>query len=295
MIQLSYVSTATKSMSKRALETLLEECRHNNSMMGITGMMLYGNKTFIQVLEGQEDAVESLFEKIKNDPRHTDVKSLRKRTITRREHSDWSMGFKQISPEDLREIKGLDDFSESDLNAEKLSGQSKKVEALMSHFRSQKLKHIGQGELSTDEDDDVIITFCHRTIRAAVKVLAVLMMITILWGVLDVMYVMYQKLIMPTFTTLTMIDIVVTFGSFLAVLIAIEIFVNITLYIRRDVIHVKLVVATALMAIARKVIILDFSEVSSSYVWATGVVILALGITYWLIERRLTWGEPGKL
>ncbi|MGL1835036.1 phosphate-starvation-inducible PsiE family protein [Rhodocyclaceae bacterium SMB388] len=52
------------------------------------------------------------------------------------------------------------------------------------------------------------------------------------------------------------------FAAFLAVLIAIEIFANITLYLRDEVIHVKLVIATALMAIARKVIVLDFSELA---------------------------------
>jgi len=72
----------------------------------------------------------------------------------------------------------------------------------------------------------------------------------------------------------------------LAVLIAIEIFVNITLYLRRDVIHVDLVIATALMAVARKVIVFDYEILGPSYVWATAAVVLALGITYWLITRN---------
>lgn len=57
-------------------------------------------------------------------------------------------------------------------------------------------------------------------------------------------------------------DILQTFGAFMAVLIAIEIFINITLYLRTDVIPVKLVVATALMAICRKVIIFDYYALS---------------------------------
>lgn len=48
----------------------------------------------------------------------------------------------------------------------------------------------------------------------------------------------------------------------------------------------KLVVATALMAIARKVIVFDFNKISSEHVMATGAVILALGITYWLIVSQ---------
>jgi uncharacterized membrane protein (DUF373 family) len=74
------------------------------------------------------------------------------------------------------------------------------------------------------------------------------------------------------------------FAAFLAVLIAIEIFANITLYLRDDVIHVKLVVATALMAIARKVIVLDLSILEPSYLYAIAAIVIALGITYWLLS-----------
>jgi uncharacterized membrane protein (DUF373 family) len=77
------------------------------------------------------------------------------------------------------------------------------------------------------------------------------------------------------------------FGALLVVLIAIEIFLNITLYLREDIIHVRLVVATALMAIARKVIVFDFKEISPPYVLATGAVVLALGITYWLVSVKI--------
>jgi len=49
---------------------------------------------------------------------------------------------------------------------------------------------------------------------------------------------------------------------------------------------VRLVVATALMAISRKVIIFDFEKISPLFVLATGAVVLALGITYWLISKK---------
>ncbi|MCJ7687324.1 MAG: phosphate-starvation-inducible PsiE family protein [Desulfobacteraceae bacterium] len=83
-------------------------------------------------------------------------------------------------------------------------------------------------------------------------------------------------------------DILSLFGAVLVVLIAIEIFFNITLYLREDVIHVRLVVATALMAIARKVIVLDYKELGPHYIYATGAVVLALGITYWLLREKHT-------
>ncbi|NLI81576.1 MAG: phosphate-starvation-inducible PsiE family protein [Deltaproteobacteria bacterium] len=105
----------------------------------------------------------------------------------------------------------------------------------------------------------------------------------ILWGVADVVWMLYRQLIEPPFLLLNISDIFAIFGAFLAVLIAVEIFVNIVLYLRDDVIHVKLVMATALMAVARKAIILDFTQISSAYVYATAALILALSIGYWLV------------
>jgi uncharacterized membrane protein (DUF373 family) len=122
-------------------------------------------------------------------------------------------------------------------------------------------------------------------IRFAVRVLAVIMTLVVLLGVVDVAYVLYQKLVTPPLLMLTISDILDTFGAFMAVLIAIEIFINITIYLREDVIHVKIVMATALMAIARKVIILDFNRITPDYIWATASVVIAMSLGYWLVVR----------
>lgn len=140
--------------------------------------------------------------------------------------------------------------------------------------------------LSTTGNADPMINLLHRIIQYAVRFLAVLMVLVILWGIGDVIYILYQQLRKPPFLLLNIDDILTTFGAFMAVLIAIEIFINITLYLREDVIHVRLVVATALMAIARKVIVFDFKSLEPEYIWATAVVVLSLGITYWLISKE---------
>ena len=138
-------------------------------------------------------------------------------------------------------------------------------------------------ELPT-EHDEPLIAFLNKTIRVSVKVLAVLMVLVIFWGVGDVVYVLYLNLMEPPFMLLSIADIFKTFAAFLAVLIAIEIYQNIILYLRTDVIPLKLVIATALMAIARKVIIIDFKDISAMYIFATSTVVLSLGITYYLIS-----------
>lgn len=139
-------------------------------------------------------------------------------------------------------------------------------------------------------EEEKLIIALHKVIHFAVRILAVLMTFVIFWGVGDVFYVLYRKLIAPPFMLLNIGDILATFGAFLAVLIAIEIFVNITLYLREGEINVKLVLATALMAIARKVIIFDYNVLEPAYVYATGVVIIALSVAYWFITIKQEHG-----
>lgn len=135
----------------------------------------------------------------------------------------------------------------------------------------------------TVNQDEPLIIRLRSVIHWAVRVLAILMVFVILMGVVDVGWTLYQKLVEPPILILTIADILATFGSFMAVLIAIEIFVNITIYLREDVIHVKIVLATALMAIARKVIILDLDTVQPAYLWGIASIVFALSIAYWLV------------
>ncbi len=137
-------------------------------------------------------------------------------------------------------------------------------------------------ELPTNHDDP-LISLLNRLIKFAVKALAILMVVVIFWGVIDVVYVMYNHVIAPPFMLLGIDDIFKTFAAFLAVLIAIEIYQNIILYLRTDIIPIKLVIATALMAISRKVIIIDFSILTPMDVIAISAAVLALGITYYLL------------
>ncbi|MGF1906898.1 phosphate-starvation-inducible PsiE family protein [Aliivibrio salmonicida] len=137
-------------------------------------------------------------------------------------------------------------------------------------------------------DKEPLINKLGHIIHYAVRILAVLMTLVILWGVIDVGRVLFIEVVTPPYGLIDMQDILSIFGSFLAVLIAIEIFQNITIYLKEEVIHVQIVIATALMAISRKIIILDFKVVEPEYVWASAAVIIALGVTYWLVSPKRT-------
>ncbi len=144
-------------------------------------------------------------------------------------------------------------------------------------------------QMTPSPSDDPFVAQVKPLIRLSVRVLAVLMALVIMWGVADVVFVIYGHLLEPPFMLLKIGDILDAFGAFMAVLIAIEIFVNITVYLRDDVIHVKIVMATALMAIARKVIIIDLEKLTPAYIAAVASVVLAMSVGYWMVvvlDRR---------
>lgn len=136
------------------------------------------------------------------------------------------------------------------------------------------------------EHDDPLIRVLHLVIRNSVRLLAVLMVLVIVWGVADVVLVLYQRLMTEPVFLLDYNDLFDVFGAFMLVLIAIEIFINIRLYLGSYVIPIQLVMATALMAIARKVIVMDLDDISPHYILAIAAVVLALGVTYWLVAKK---------
>ncbi|NJR50199.1 MAG: phosphate-starvation-inducible PsiE family protein [Leptolyngbyaceae cyanobacterium CSU_1_3] len=75
------------------------------------------------------------------------------------------------------------------------------------------------------------------------------------------------------------------FGLFLNILIALEILENITAYLKKHVIQVELVIVTSLIAVARKIIILDLAKTSGLEIIGLGIAVLSLSIGYWLIRR----------
>lgn len=285
MIQLTYISSPTRPMSVDDLVDILNKSRENNARLGISGMLLYTGTWFIQVLEGEEKIIDDKIIEIKNDPRHKDFRVLEKKKINAREYAEWTMGFKRVDKNDVRDLPGLNKFFETDLSGDLETAKITLINRMLHHYRNEGKKKNIHEELSLEEED-AFIRFLHTMIRFGVKTLALLMMLTVLWCVIDVVVVIYQEILSHPITDLGKSEILHVFGSFMIVLIAVEIFINITLYIRNDVIPVKMVVATALMAVARKIIVFDFHDVSAMHVLATALLVIALGGSYWLLERE---------
>jgi len=104
MIQLIYISTTSNRPSESELVDLLEQARTGNLRNNITGMLLYSNSTYLQVLEGEENGVKGLYAAICKDPRNEGQVILSESEIPVRSFPDWSMGFENLesySPDQL--------------------------------------------------------------------------------------------------------------------------------------------------------------------------------------------------
>jgi hypothetical protein len=109
LLTLTYTSAATRLMSVAQLVELIEQIRPKNERLGLTGLLLYSGGNVIQTLEGSSHAVDAVFDAIRADPRHGDVRVVDRRLVDDRSFSTWSMGFRNVS---AREVADLQDFNE---------------------------------------------------------------------------------------------------------------------------------------------------------------------------------------
>jgi hypothetical protein len=106
MYYLIYVSTAVNLMDTHELTDILNVSRKNNQEHNITGMLLYAEGTFIQVLEGIEEDVKLTYHNITKDYRHKNLIKLVSSSLEKRAFPEWSMGFAAIDQSQLSELKG---------------------------------------------------------------------------------------------------------------------------------------------------------------------------------------------
>ena len=116
------------------------------------------------------------------------------------------------------------------------------------------------------------------------KILSFAMVIIILVGVFDLTIYMFQNLDEAPLGFFNKV-LMEVFGLFLNILIALELLENITAYLKKHVVQVELVIVTSLIAVARKIIIFDFSKATGIDLMGLALAIFALSISYWLIRR----------
>ncbi|MCR9129067.1 MAG: BLUF domain-containing protein [Alphaproteobacteria bacterium] len=102
--RLLYVSTAANTLSAPELEAILETAKTRNAALGLTGLLVFTGRHFMQLLEGERDAVEAVFAAICADDRHSSVAKLIAEPAPDRACPEWAMALQtpegaEVTPE----------------------------------------------------------------------------------------------------------------------------------------------------------------------------------------------------
>jgi uncharacterized membrane protein (DUF373 family) len=119
-----------------------------------------------------------------------------------------------------------------------------------------------------------------------VKTLLVMMAIVVFLATLELGYILIKDIVNPPILILEIDELLEIFGMFMLVLIGLELFESIQVYHKDRIIRVEVVIMVAIIAVSRKVIILDYKSLSSFTLLQVGVGILCLGLTYMLLKVR---------
>jgi hypothetical protein len=133
MRQLLYVSNTEQHMSVGDLDDILTASRRNNAQLGITGLLLFIDGGFLQILEGEEREVREVYARVAGDPRHANATVMLDREIPVRAFPDWSMGFERPSMDDP-ETAGMFGVAREAINGRLSPGTGRIVAMMLQTF-----------------------------------------------------------------------------------------------------------------------------------------------------------------
>ena len=133
LIAAIYVSSAHRPLREDEILEILRVARHKNEHLCITGLLLYREGNFLQVLEGPASSVDAVLDTIERDSRHHGMIVLSHSNIEERQFSDWRMAFRAISKKGAAE-KGYSPFVEADY-ADEESEQAQLAYRLLRRFK----------------------------------------------------------------------------------------------------------------------------------------------------------------
>jgi uncharacterized membrane protein (DUF373 family) len=128
--------------------------------------------------------------------------------------------------------------------------------------------------------------------KIIVLCLIVLMMIVVFLSTIELAYMLIMNVISSPILLPDINELLDIFGFFLLILIGVELLETIRAYLQEHVVHVEVVIEVALIAIARKVIILDLKEITSDTLLGIAAIVFALAMAYFLQHRRKSASKP---
>lgn len=135
MFHLVYVSSAVAPFSQDELLDLMARSRENNARVGLTGLLLYKDGNFMQVLEGDEGAVRATYARIGQDRRHRGLLTLLQGPIDERSFPDWTMGLRELNSPEVLSSPGFSPFLNSPLTDREFSTDPSRCQKLLLTFK----------------------------------------------------------------------------------------------------------------------------------------------------------------
>lgn len=129
------------------------------------------------------------------------------------------------------------------------------------------------------------LSYLDKFQKFIIVILAILMGLVVMLATLELVYVIALDLLSPPIVLLDSKELLDIFGYFLLILIGIELLETFSIYLHERAINVQVVLLVAMIALARKVIILDAEEIQSLTLFAIGFVILALAAGYYMVKK----------
>ena len=128
-----------------------------------------------------------------------------------------------------------------------------------------------------------------------VLALLLMMMLALLASTVELAFILVQQLLEPPMLLLDVKEMLTVFAFFLMVLIGLELVETIKMYLEKDVFHVEVVVLVAIIAVSRKIIIIDYESISYETVLSIAALMIALSAGYFLLKRAVTPSKPEEI
>jgi len=130
-----------------------------------------------------------------------------------------------------------------------------------------------------------LFPYLDRFERIITRTLLVMMAGVIVLATVELAWILGKEVLAPPYILLEPHQLLELFGQFLLVLIGIELLHSMKIYAVRRVIHLEAVLIVALIAVARKVIVLDPEELTEGTILGIAAITLALALGYYLVRR----------
>ncbi len=107
MLQVTYISTVARNMSDSLVDDILSVSRRNNAAVGVTGLLLFDGRRFLQALEGESMLVQRTYERIRSDARHKAIVLLSSSEVETRAFGQWASAAELLASRGSKNIENM--------------------------------------------------------------------------------------------------------------------------------------------------------------------------------------------